>query len=139
VAKQKKLTIPEMVDEMAVQFYRSQAHGLLRRYFYAAMQTSRTASTLQNPNDGGWVSSRPIHSFEDAVIFVRDMERAIEKLPSLDRDILNRVVIQEYTQAEAAQLLGMAARTMAYKFPAALDRLSRKLIEMELLIVPDAA
>jgi DNA-directed RNA polymerase specialized sigma24 family protein len=75
--------------------------------------------------------------FEDAAIFVHDMEKCIKALPSLDRDILNRVVIQEYTQTEAAVLLGMATRTMSYKFAAAMDRLTAKLIEAELLILPE--
>ena len=65
------------------------------------------------------------------------MEKCIKALPSLDRDILNRVVIQEYTQSEAAQLLGMGSRTLSYKFPAALDRLTAKLIEAEILILPE--
>jgi DNA-directed RNA polymerase specialized sigma24 family protein len=67
------------------------------------------------------------------------METCIKSLPSLDRDILTRVVLQEWTQTEAAILLGMSARALSYKFAAAMDRLTQKLIEAELLILPDAA
>lgn len=35
--------------------------------------------------------------------------------------------------------VGMAARTLSYKFPAALDRLTAKLIEAEICILPDVA
>ena len=120
-------------------FCRMHTHGLLRRYLYASVQTSRTASNLADSIGRGWVSSRPLTSFEDVVIFVHDMAKCIRALPSLDRDILTRVIIQEYTQSEAAQLLGMSPRTLSYKLPAALDRLSEKLIEARLLLVQDEA
>ena len=116
---------------------RAHTHGMLRRYLYASMQPCRIACTLSSPIGRGWVLSRPIRTFEDAILFVFDMEKCIKALPSLDRDILNRVVIQEYTQSEAAQLLGMGSRTLSYKFPAALDRLTAKLIEAEILILPE--
>jgi DNA-directed RNA polymerase specialized sigma24 family protein len=128
---------PEPEAAPDVYFFRAHTHGLLRRYQYAAMQTSRVACALIDPIGRGWVSSRSIRTFEDAAIFVYDMEKCIAALPSLDRDMLRRIVLQEYTQAETAQLLGMSARTLSYKFPAALDRLTSKLIEAELLILPD--
>lgn len=118
-------------------YLRAHTHGLLRRYLYASMQPCRVACTLNSPIGRGWVSSRPITSFEDAMLFVIDMEKVIKRLPSLDRDMLTRIVIQEYTQAEAACLLGMSVRTISYKFPAALDRLTEKLLEAGLLILPE--
>jgi DNA-directed RNA polymerase specialized sigma24 family protein len=50
--------------------------------------------------------------------------------------MLSRIVLQEYTQAEAASLLGMSVRTISYKFPKALDRLTEKLLETGLLVLP---
>lgn len=135
--ERKKAKPVQEPEEIELYFLRAHAHGLLRRYLYASMQPCRVGSTLRDPVGRGWVSSRPIMCFEDAAIFVHDMEKCIKALPSLDRDILNRVVIQEYTQTEAAVLLGMAARTMSYKFAAAMDRLTAKLIEAELLILPE--
>ena len=92
---------------------------------------------MADPVGRGWVSSKPIRTFEDAIIFVYDMEKCIKALPSLDRDMLERIVLQEYTHSEAAQLLGMSVRTIAYKFPAAMDRLTAKLIESGMLILPN--
>jgi len=51
--------------------------------------------------------------------------------------MLSRVVLQEYTQAEAASLIGMSVRSISYKFPEALDRLTEKLLESGLLILPN--
>jgi len=109
---------------------------MLRRYLYASMQVGRAPSILGDPVSRGWASSRPIRTFEDAVIFVLDMEMCLNQLPSLDRQILSRVVLQEYTQAEAASLLGMSVRTISYKFPAAMDRLTEKLLDADLLVLP---
>jgi DNA-directed RNA polymerase specialized sigma24 family protein len=50
--------------------------------------------------------------------------------------MLGRVVLQEYTQVEAASMLGMGVRTISYKFPLALDRLTEKLLEAGLLVLP---
>ena len=50
--------------------------------------------------------------------------------------MLGRVVLQEYTQVEAASVLGMGVRTISYKFPLALDRLTKHLLEAGLLVLP---
>jgi DNA-directed RNA polymerase specialized sigma24 family protein len=50
--------------------------------------------------------------------------------------MLSRIVLQEYTQAEAATLLGMSVRAISYKFPQALDRLTEKLPQSGLLVLP---
>ena len=117
-------------------FYRKHTESLLRRYLYASMQVGRAPSILGDPIARGWCSSRPIRTFEDAVIFVLDVEKCLNQLGALDRMMLSRIVLQEYTQTEAASMLGMAVRTISYKFPAALDRLTEKLLESGLLVLP---
>ena len=117
-------------------FYRKYTESMLRRYLYASMQVGRTPSMLCYTVGRGWVSSRPIRTFEDAVIFVLDVETCLDKLGALDRQLLSRIVLQEYTQTEAAVLLGMGVRTVSYKFPQALDRLTRLLLDAGLLVLP---
>jgi len=70
------------------------------------------------------------------VIFVLDIENCLNQLGSLDRQLLCRIVIQEYTQAETSTLLGMSVRTISYRLPLALDRLTEKLLATGLLVVP---
>jgi Sigma-70, region 4 len=127
-------TAAEPVISLA--FYRRHTESMLRRYLYASMQVGRAPSILSDPVSRGWASSRPIRTFEDAVIFVLDLERCLDKLGSLDRQLLSRIVLQEYTQAEAAMLLGMSVRAISYKFPQALDRLTEKLLASGLLVLP---
>jgi DNA-directed RNA polymerase specialized sigma24 family protein len=128
----------EQLDEplVSLAFYRRHTEKILRRYLYASMQVGRAPSILADPVGRGWASSRPIRTFEDAVIFVLDVERCLDRLEPLDRQLLSRIVLQEYTQAETAVMLGMSTRTISYKLPQALDRLTEYLLEARLLVLP---
>ena len=122
--------------DASLAFYRKHTESMLRRYLYASMQVGRAPEMLGNSVGRGWVSSRPVRTFEDAVIFVLDIERCLDKLSHLDREMLSRIVLQEYTQTEAADLMGMGVRTVSYKFPQALDRLTQLLLDTGLLVLP---
>lgn len=122
--------------EVSLAFYRKHTESLLRRYLYASMLVGRTPSMLGDPVARGWASSRPVRTFEDALIFVLDIEKCLDHLAPLDRKMICRIVLQEYTQVEAAPMLGMGARTLSYKFPMALDRLTRNLLDAGLLVLP---
>lgn len=121
---------------ISLAFYRKHTERILRRYLYASTQVGRSPSILADPVSRGWASSRRIRTFEDAVIFVLDVEKCLDRLSSLDRALLGRIVLQEYTQAEAATLLGMSARAVSYKLPLALDRLTQQLMELGVLVLP---
>ncbi len=137
VAVEQERRKEKLKPHASLAFYRKHTEGMLRRYLYASMQVGRAPSILGDPVGRGWVSSRPIRTFEDAVIFVLDVERCLDKLGSLDRQMLSRIVLQEYTQVEAASLIGMSVRAISYKFPLALDRLTEMLLESRLLILPN--
>jgi len=98
------------------------AHGEhVARYLYASMQVGRAPSILAILFRAGGIKPPGPH-LRGAVIFVLDMEKCLDKLGSLDRQLLSRIVLQEYTQAEAAMLLGMSVRAVSYKISEALDR-----------------
>jgi hypothetical protein len=117
-------------------FYRKHTESLLRRYLYASTKVGRAPSILGDPVARGWASSRPVRTFEDAVIFVLDIENCLSQLSILDRELLGKVVLQDYTQEEAALMLGIGIRTVGYRFPLALDRLTEKLLAADLLVLP---
>lgn len=118
-------------------FYRRHTESMLRRYLYASMQVGRAPSILGDPVGRGWASSRPVRTFEDALVFVLDVERCLKRLDLLDRQILSRVVLQAYTHDETAVLLGMSVRTVANRLGRALDRLTEQLLDSRLLILPE--
>ena len=118
-------------------FYRRHTENLLRRYLYASVQVGRSPNLLGESVGRGWVSSRRVRTFEDALIFVLDVERCLNRLSLIDRQIISRVVLQEYTQAETAVLLGTSSRTISNKLPQAIDRLTESLVQSDLLTLPD--
>jgi hypothetical protein len=135
-ASQPPAKAPAPEPLVSLGFYRKHTESLLRRYLYASMQVGRAPNILGDPIARGWCSSRPVRTFEDAVIFVLDVEKCLNELGSLDRMLLSRIVLQEYTHGEVAPMLGMSVRTVCYKFPKALDRLTQKLLKTGLLVLP---
>jgi len=117
-------------------FYRKHTENLLRRYLYASLQIGRSPQLLADSVERGWASSRAIRTFEDALIFVLDVERCLKKLPLVDLQLIGSVVVQEYTQAETAALLGLSLRTVHTKLPLAMDRLTEALVGSDLLTLP---
>jgi RNA polymerase sigma factor (sigma-70 family) len=134
--KQKEASEEDLPISLA--FYRRHTESMLRRYLYASMQVGRSPSILGEPIARGWASSRPVRTFEDAVIFVLDIERCIDQLEQLDRELLSRIVLQEFTQPEVADMLGISTRAVSYKFQQALDRLTQKLLDTGLLFLPQS-
>ncbi len=128
--------IPAKAPDISLAFYRKHTESILRRYLYASSVVGRTPELLRDSVGRGWASSRPIRSFEDAVIFVLDVESCINKLNALDRGLLMRIVLQDYTQAETAEMLGLSLRNVTCKFPVAMDRLTRYLLDAGLLVIP---
>ena len=123
---------------VSLAFYRKHTEKTLRRYLYASMLVGRAPAILGEPIGRGWVSSRKVKTFEDAVIFVLDIESCLKKLGRLDQDILSRVVLQEYTYEETATMLGVSVRSISYKYRNALDNLTELLLKEELLILPQS-
>jgi len=126
----------DSIPNVSVAFYRKHTEKMLRRYLYASMLVGRAPAILGEPVGRGWVSSRKVKTFEDAVIFVLDIERCLKMLKPVDQAILSRVVLQEYTHAETADILGVSVRTISYKYKQALDSLTVLLLRSELLILP---
>jgi Sigma-70, region 4 len=130
-------TEPEETPGITWAFYRKHTESLLRRYLYASLQVGRSPNLLGESIGRGWVSSRRVRTFEDALIFVLDVERCLNRLSAIDRQIISRIVLQEYTQPEAAVLLGTSVRTICTKLPQAIDRLTEDLVASHLLVLPD--
>ena len=125
----------ETNPDISLAFYRKHTEKMLQRYLYASMLVGRAPAILGEPIARGWASSRPVKTFEDAVIFVLDVERCLDRLGEPDRALLSRITLQEYTHAEAADLLGFSVRAISYKYPLALDRLTEILLKVGLLII----
>jgi len=83
----------------------------------------------------GKVSSYRIHTFEDAVIFVYDIEKCLKRLDAEEMELIARIALQEYTQAEAAELTGQSLRSVVRKYGEAVDGLTQAFLDKNLLEV----
>jgi hypothetical protein len=119
-----------------VAFYRKHTEALLRRYMHLSMEMGRTPSLLGNFVFRGRMSSYRVRSFEDAVIFVFDVEKCLKRLEPYSQQLIARIALQEYTQGEAAELMGQSIRTIVRRYADALDALTTIFLEVDLLSVP---
>ena len=113
--------------------YRVRAISLLRKYFKMSVELGRLPSLLGREFFRTQVTSYSTNTFEDAVIFVHDMERALEATRPASQLIIARVIFQEYSYAEASKLLGIQPRTFLRAMAAAIDELSAVMLERKLM------
>jgi hypothetical protein len=121
----------EVSPEMCL--YRERTTALLRRYCRLSVELGRVPALLGREFFRSRVTSYTMHSFEDVVIFVYDVERCLEKLDEVSKKLIARIGMQEYTYEEAAKALGYNPRTVERRYPDALDRLSSILLKADLL------
>jgi hypothetical protein len=114
--------------------YRERTLGLLRRYYRLSVEVGRLPSLLGREFFRTRVTSYRAGTFEDAVIFVHDVARGLEKLDSFDHKLIAKIVLQDYTHNETARLLGCWRRTVGRRFPEALDQLTDIFLEAGLLV-----
>jgi len=125
--------VQDQAEGVSITAYRGRTIGLLRRYFHMSLDLGRLPSLLGREFFRARVTSYHVHSFEDVVILVHDVERCLERLSEFSRLLVARIVLQDYTWDEAASLMGCSRRTVARQFPRTLDLLSEIFLELGLL------
>jgi len=113
--------------------YRNRTLGLLHRFFRLSMEAGRVPSILGQECFRNQITSYHVSSFEDVVIFVHDVERCIEQLDAVSKDLIGRIALQGYSQDETARLIGCSRRTVLRRFPEALDELSEIFMRVGIL------
>jgi DNA-directed RNA polymerase specialized sigma24 family protein len=123
----------QRVPQSELCLYREHTQALLRRYLRLSLEVGRVPSVLGKEFFRTRATSYKLHCFEDAVIFVHDVERCLECLDEFSRQLIARSVLQDYSQEQTASLLGCTRRTVARRLPEALDELSGIFLERELM------
>ena len=116
-------------------FYRKYTEAMLRRYMRLSLSVGRMPALLGHDAFRGKMSTYRVSSFEDSVIFVYDVEKCLKKLDAFSQDLIRRISLQEYTQAEAAELLRVSLRTVVRKYGDAIDSLTQIFMNHKLLDV----
>ena len=114
--------------------YRERTMGMLRRYLRLSVEVGRLPSLLGREFFRTRVTSYHAGTFEDAVIFVHDVARGLDKLGDFEHKLIAKIVLQSYTHNETARLLGCWRRTVGRRFPEAIDQLTDIFLEAGLLI-----
>jgi len=105
---------PERAAELWLD--RSRTTALLRRYLRFSIEVGRLPSILGRELFRSKVTSYRMSSFEDAVICVYDVERALNQLNALGQLMIRTMIFQEYTQDEAAAPFAAPAGPSAANF-----------------------
>lgn len=113
--------------------YRPYTRALLRRYFRVSIDIGRLPSILGGLCFRARVSSYRLNTFEDAVIFVHDIERVFERVERHYLEIVAGVILLDHSIPEAARRLGITVQRAERRYAAALDSLSAVLLEVGLL------
>lgn len=104
--------------------YRDRTVALLRRYTRLAVECGRLPSLLGRDFFRAKITSYHMSTFEDTVIFVHDIETSLERLGGFEKKVIAMVVLEEFSQEEAARLLQCSPRTVGRYIYEALDKLS---------------
>jgi hypothetical protein len=113
--------------------YRERTIALLKRYLRISIEVGRLPSLLGRELFRSKVTSYRMSSFEDAVIFVHDVERALDQLDGFGKDLVAVIIFQDYSQDEAAEVLHCARRTVCREFPETVDKISELFLDGGLL------
>ena len=109
--------------------YRPKTVSLLKRYMRMSVEVGRLPSLLGREIFRSKVSSCRVGTFENAVIFVHDVERSLDQLDEFEQQLIAVIVMQEHTHDEAAIILKCWRRTVGRRFSEALDKLSDFFLE----------
>jgi DNA-directed RNA polymerase specialized sigma24 family protein len=113
--------------------YRDRTVALLKRYGRASVEVGRLPSLLGREFFRSRVTSYPMTSFEDVVIFVHDVESALAQLESFHQRLIAMSILEEYSLPEVARLMRRPLRTVERELPDALDLLSGMFLKGGLL------
>jgi len=114
-------------------FYRKYTEALLRRYLRLSLEAGRVPSLIGREMFRGNVTHYRVHNFEDVVIFCHDVEKRLGQLSPLDQQLVKRIGLQQYTQGEAAGMLGISLRHCVRLYAEMLDHLTELLLQDRLL------
>jgi hypothetical protein len=113
--------------------YRKRTVGLLRRYLRFSIETGRLPSLVGREFFRAKVTYYKATTFEDRVIFVRDVEMCLDRLAYWDQQLVARVVLQEHNRDDAARIMHCCRKTVQRRLPLVLDLLSEDFLRVGLL------
>ncbi len=124
------ITLP---PDSEIYLYRTHTRAILRRFYRVSHEIGRLPSLLGGQVFRARVTSYRLHTFEDLVIFVHDVERCLMELLDHERKLITHVIFQGYTVDEAAAILPCAPLTARRGLRRGIDQLSRAFLQRGIL------
>ncbi len=113
--------------------YRKRTVGLLRRYLRFSLETGRLPALMGREFFRAKMTYYKATTFEDRVIFVRDVEMSLARLEKWDQQLIARIILQEHSHEYAAHILHCSRSTVERRLPFVLDLLSEEFLRVGLL------
>ncbi len=129
--KRRMAPLPLPAPELSI--YRDHCIALLRRYFCMSVEVGRLPAILGRKFFPARARTNQLHTFEDVVIFVIDIERCLDRLHPFDKRLIALIILQEYTQEEAARMLRLTERQVRNRLCDAIDAVSSQFLEKRML------
>jgi hypothetical protein len=126
------LPTPQPIEPQLA-FYRKYTEALLRRYVRLSLEAGKVPSLLGQEMFRGKVTSYRIGFFDDVIIFLHDVNRCMERLEDAQRDLIERIALQQFTVDETATLLGLPPRSVIRRYGRAVDALTQLFLEVQML------
>ncbi len=124
-AEEEPAVEPEEIDPRPEMLcFRGQTLAIVRHYFELSCQVGRLPSLLGREFFRARVSHHSIPSFEDQVVFTRDIELCLARLSDDLAEILTLVGLYDFSVDEVAEMLHRSAFGIRRWFCEALDALA---------------
>jgi len=125
---------PEAIDPRPEMLcFRTQTLAIVRHYFELSCQVGRLPSLLGREFFRARVSHHSIPSFEDQVVFTRDVELCLGRLSDDHAEIMTLVGLYDFSVDEVAEMLHRSAFGIRCWFGEALDALAEIFLQAGIL------
>ena len=114
--------------------FRGQTLALVRHFFELSCQVGRLPSLLGREFFRARVSHHAIPSFEEQVVFTRDVELCLSRLNEEQAEIITLVGLYDFSHDEVAEMLHRSKGAIRRWFSQALDALAELFLEAGLLL-----
>ncbi|HEY5177915.1 MAG TPA: hypothetical protein VII95_20360 [Terriglobales bacterium] len=113
--------------------YRGQTFAMVRHFFEISSQVGRLPSLLGREFFRARVSHHAIPSFEDQVVFVRDVELCFARLSEPHAEMITLIGLYSFSRDEVAEMLRASKTWVNHRIAEALDALSEIFLQAGLL------
>lgn len=124
---------PELDPRPEMVCFRGQTLALVRHFFELSSQIGRLPSLLGREFFRARVSHHAVPSFEEQVIFTRDIELCLARLSEEQAEIITLVGLYDFTLEEVGQMQSCSKSWIHARFARAIDSLTEILLEAGLL------